>query len=442
MQSSTYKYKLSSNIADLKQSERMESTKDILSLRGKLPIVINKVLREYESNHSFEGLSQIRKQIEREFQKSGGKYKQDKKSNLMKTLSNHLFNLESDYTNPSYILDITGVSNEDVKFWIKNRNLDPNIIMHHGNGTSSLSIPHLHKQNALNIIPMKEMKEGIGELMAGENNISKFNDELYRYVKCLSKRKADFVAKIIGGNQGARKQRFVQPTTFDLQTNEDKSLTQKETELGEFNKESASISIIPIIQEMMEKYEQTHFFQNWVEIKERVEKYCSSEVTKKQLMSVLNNEFFIETSDAMVTKNTICYVAEDNMELEPKWYSFAEIFENKLKIIMPNLFTQTKETKTKFKQWLSYNIANCGLKPIDSTDTTEKMLENLLNSYLKRLSKRKNDFINAMFRLQPKQHECDLNQQIPTIGHQGYPNEFFQPLQPIYFIISKLTYVL
>ena len=400
---------------------------------AKLSIISNNLLKEYEKNHPFKGWPLIRKlllQYSEQNEKLGSS-----KFNLMRTLKNYMFIMESDYENNSYNFEISGISIENLNFWIKDRNMDPKKIFQNENGMTTFSIPYLHK---LNRIQMKELKKSLIQIIDKETKMTEFSNELYRYVKCLSKRKSDFIIKIQGRNQNSENKRSKNPKISDLVSYEDEFKEEEKIRFSTQNDElieepSSNLPMEYLTQEMIVEYQKYHPFQNWNEIVTALQtfKNNSLDVTKKQLMHALKNDWFIESSDSIAPNNTICYKVEPNIDLEPNWNYFARISNDQLEISIPNLFIQTREIKSIVKQWLAaLEISNYELCPIDSRYPLmeEHKIDSLLTLYLKRLSKRKHDFITSIL-----QKAAMRAQQEEDYSDEPIPTPVYQPYQPIIF---------
>ena len=416
--------------------------------RAKQPKIPKDLLKEYENSHQFKGWTEIRKLVQ-----SGAKRELDSpKCTLKKTLKDYMFIIVSDYTNNSYIFKMPGISIEKLYLWIKDRKLDQTMILHYENGWTEFSMPYLYELSIFNHIQMKDIKEDLKGLIDGENEgISAFEKELYRYIKCLSKRKTDFITKIKDEKQDSKNEKIGKTQISDLHSSNENDNSDQEEDF-EFGTQDDELNTEPIFafklpmkylsREMVEEYKCNHPFEKWDEITEVMENYREGtlDVNKYQLMRALKNNWFIEPSDYTAPVNIIWYKIQQNIELETYWSSFAMIFNDQLMINIPYLFLQTKEVKTKVKQWLDYGISNNQIQPIDSKSfpVAEHKIKSLLTLYLKRLSKRKNDFITLIC----QKAFAQLQHQEDYANNQAASPEF-QECQPeiFYYIVQQFIFI-
>ena len=374
---------------------------------------------------------------------------------FMNELKTDWFMQVSDYSIDIYnlVCNVNGMKKESLEFWqnLRDKFGWENIIQFK-NEKMELNIPHLYEKTLENLELRKKMKEHFDSSLNFETEnkseaISKFDKGVHKYIKCLSKRKSDLLKKAqritirsVGNDlspdseyessmpfnqdtiESPEQDIFNESPTYtpwefvmrnenqNIQLNDDPMNENLENDSEMEKKGLFQPSLKQINGQKLEEYKKMHSFINWDEITQQLiqnfQTIDDSSATRKKLIKLLENKWFITQEDIDLSSNTVSYLVRESVKLDTWWQvdngsaPFADISDKELKINIPKLFQQNKIKKAEVKM-KSENLCSEEVPGIiDSVCTKfpERNIDSLLNTYIKRLFKRKNDFVNSIIK--------------------------------------------
>ena len=406
---------------------------------------INDLLKQYKSKQ-FKGWDKIYKGINRSRIFVSNSTASRGKSFLMSELKSDWFMQAADYSSKIYNLVCTvgDLEKESLSFWEKLQDdMDWTEIIQFSEGIMELNIPYLYEKTLEDLEIRKTMKkhfdqaQNIGSEYKCEIT-SKFDKALHKYIKCLSKRKSDLLKKInrltvksldndfspgkesepstlwnVDMLESPGQEVFNDcPTQWECATGiEIENFPMNDTSIIEdIEMEEIEMPSKQINKQKLTEYQTQHSFINWNEIISQLVQHFQiiddSEVMKKKLIKLLKNKWFIEKTDIEKESNIVSYFVNEDTSLETWWQvddgsiQFAEISNGELRINIPKLFLQSKEKKNEVKRNSENLISEDYSQIIDSMSiqSSKKSIDSLLNTYIKRLFKRKNDFVNSIIK--------------------------------------------
>ena len=370
----------------------------------------------------------------------------------MKMLKNYLFIQEKDYTNPDFKFrcETEYLARENLDWWQRiNGNDEQSSFVCFKDGKMELNIPMLFETKEKDQTLWKQCQSKLQQSQPYSADANKkgelgeqFRGVINRYTKCLSKRKSDLLDKAFGHKQQQevpdRNVVFNYLPTNDLSaintdTPAHQDIEEMETDVKIQETQIATLVLIPveqfgnittsnlIDQVKLAEYKRSHPYFNWEIIFENLNKVNSPENEKRNLMHSLLNEWFVnENEDLFVSYDLNCIPAEEVMwwesRIQENWSRFAQLEKGVLIISIPKLFTESRGEKGEVREKLKGALEQ-------ENRTNDSSIQTHLTRYVKKLSKRKNDFINAII-LNNKFH-TEQQTNVPNFGSY-FPMENLQ----------------
>ena len=356
----------------------------------------------------------------------------------MKNLNNYLFIQESDFFNVSYKFQckINDLSKSSLVWW---QSLN---FSYFENDKMEINIPMLFETKETDQTLWKQCQSKLQQSQPYSADAKKkgelgeqFRGVINRYTKCLSKRKSDLLDKAFGHKQQQEvPDRNVPnyPTTNDLSAintdipaHQDNEEMETDAELeNSANLATLHYQQIPAFlselkethiltpqsdgnkttccEEKLREYMSSHPYFKWDKIIDLINR-CKHlpDSNKNCAMSLLSNEYFMSEEDETIVRSYDLNLFPEEIswwrrKLEQEnWSKFTQFDGGMLKVNIPKLFTESKSVKKEVKDRLKGALDTASSNhPFGQRDGLST--EANLNKYLKRLSKRKNDFITSV----------------------------------------------
>ena len=351
----------------------------------------------------------------------------------MKKMNNNLFIQESDFANVSYKFQckINELTKGNLTWWkgLKFTRFE--------NDKMEINIPMLFETKETDKALWKQCQSKLQQSQPYSADANKkgelgeqFRGVINRYTKCLSKRKSDLLGKAFGLKQQQEVPTYLPTndlsvihTDIPAEPNDEEMETDAATKNLENLKEIQHIKIPALsstlkethistpqsdgnkttcCEEKLRKYMSSHPCFKWDKIIDLINRYKHlPDSNKNCAMSLLSNEYFMSEEDETIVRSYDLNLFPEEIswwgrKLEQEnWSKFAQFDGGMLKINIPKLFTESKSVKKEVKDRLKGALDTASSNhPFGQRDGLST--EANLNKYLKRLSKRKNDFITSV----------------------------------------------
>ena len=318
----------------------------------------------------------------------------------------------TDYSSNTYdlVCNVNDLGKESLAFWERlSVSQEWEEVVQFQEEKMQLNIPHLYQKTLRNLEFRRTMKlhfESSQQKSESEskNGLTEFDRVLHKYIKCLSKRKSD-ISKKLNKEQTKRERKDSLPETesdyFEEQeVFNDSPIHSPMMDTDQIQFQSKQINI-----EQLVEYQNQHDFIDWDKIIQLLlqsfQTFDDTEQTRRDLIKLLKNIWFITQREITSDSNTVDYLCPESLwNTNEESIPFADISNGNLRISVPKLFLQSKEKRSEVKHSLQYLLPVYYSQTIDSLDIQlpEKSIDSHLNTYCKRLSKRKHDFVDSILK--------------------------------------------
>ena len=197
------------------------------------------------------------------------------------------------------------------------------------------------------------------------------------------------------------------------------------------------------IDEKLRGYMSSHPYFKWDKIIDLINR-CKHlpDSNKNCAMSLLSNEYFMSEEDETIVRSYDLNLFPEEIswwgrKLEQEnWSRFTQFDGGMLKVNIPKLFTESKSVKKEVKDKLKGALDTASSNhPFGQRDGLS--IEANLNKYLKRLSKRKNDFITSVIFKNTSSLKRGRQEEIVEIKNKSLCHSF--PQQSLHQSNSDIT---